>query len=91
MYNAVALDWGSGWAPYIDTLPRDPSGNQTYVYVVSSNGQSYWVYASLDRGGKDPKACNTNGTACSNVPEGTTCGTAGEACNYGISSPNVSP
>ncbi len=89
-YNSSTLEWGSTWSPYIDVLPKDPSGSNSYIYVSGSNGQSYFLYASLDRGGKDPQACNSAGTACPNVPLGVTCG-SGKICNYGVSSPNVSP
>lgn len=89
VYNSSTLGWGSAWAPYMNFLPKDPSASRSYIYVVSPNGQSYWIYASLERGGKDPQACNSDGSACSNVPGGVTCGSG--ICNYGVSSPNVSP
>ncbi|KKQ96886.1 MAG: hypothetical protein UT56_C0001G0044 [Candidatus Levybacteria bacterium GW2011_GWB1_39_7] len=85
-------NWGSSWAPYINLLPKDSSTQKLYIYMVSPDGQSYWLYASLDRQGKDPQACNQDGSACSNVPAGLVCGaSASQICNYGISSPNVSP
>src|SRR5258706_11474557 len=62
--------WGSSWAPYMTVVPKDPSSSKKYVY--SSNGQSYFLYASLDRGVKDPQACS-NGTNCGNVPSGASC------------------
>ncbi len=84
------LDWGDSWAPYIDVLPIDPSDYKTYIYVADANNsqQSYWMYTSLDRGVNDPEICNSDGSSCSNVPDGINCGVV---CNYGVSSPNVSP
>ncbi|MBI2074535.1 MAG: prepilin-type N-terminal cleavage/methylation domain-containing protein [Candidatus Levybacteria bacterium] len=85
------VDWGSSWSPYMDVLPKDPSGSRNYVYY-SENGQSYWLYASLERGAKDPQACS--GGVCpslgkkSGFPIANSCG---QTCNYGVSSPNVSP
>lgn len=82
-------EWGSSWKPYIDVLPIDSDGSRNYAYWVDEGaaGQSYRLYASLDRGSKDDNAC-AGGAACSNLPDGVTCG---GICNYGVSSPNVSP
>lgn len=86
------LSWGSAWAPYINKLPQDPVTGKNYVYF--STGQAYYLYTNLERGSKDPQSCN-NGNACSGFsraivgfPQNTACG---GTCNYGISSPNVSP
>ena len=85
-----AVNWGSSWPPYINVLPKDPKAPaKTYIYI-SSDGQSYQLYASLDQGGSDPQACNSGGS-CSGVLAGVTCGSATDICNYGVSSPNVSP
>lgn len=85
-------NWGSSWAPYINLLPKDSSTQKTYIYIVSSDGQSYWLYASLDRQGKDPQACNPDGSACSGLDAlGISPTACGGTCNYGVSSPNVSP
>lgn len=91
--SPTPLVWGSSWAPYMDKLPKEPSSAKRYIYVSSSDQQSYWIYASLDRGGKDPQACNTNGVSCPNVPNSgaVTCGNSSDYCNYGVSSPNQSP
>lgn len=87
-----AIQWGTRWSPYIDILPVDPSSSKFYVYVSEeSNGnQSYRIYASMDRGNKDPETCEEpNG--CPNAPGG--CGTSDPEpiCNFGLTSPNVSP
>lgn len=91
VHDSSAIEWGSTFAPYIDILPKDSSPSKIYIYTVDSNGQAYRLYASLDRGGKDPQACNDNGGVCQNVPIGVDCGAGGKVCNYGVSSPNVSP
>lgn len=89
--NAIA--WGTTWRPYIDVVPIDPSSSKYYLYIADSgNGyQSYRLYASLDRGANDPDAC-TGATGCPNVPSGLECGIdSGVYCNFGLTSPNVSP
>ncbi len=82
--------WGSVWTPYMDVLPLDPVNTQRYIY--SSTGQTYTIYAHLERGGQDSQACNVDGTDCINVPAANLCGAGTTlSCNYGVSSPNVSP
>ena len=86
----TTVDWGTSWQPYMNLVPKDPVVSKNYVY--NSTGQSYYLYASLDRGGLDPQSCqnlNANGE-CQNVPAVSLCGT-GIKCNYGVTSPNVSP
>jgi len=82
-------EWGSPWRPYIDVLPIDSNASKNYAYWVdeAAGGQAYRLYASLDRGDKDEAAC-AGGAACPNLPQDVTCG---GICNYGVSSPNVSP
>ena len=93
--NNVTLAWGTAWQPYIRALPKDPLLTNSYVYYspASSNGQTYYLYANLQRGNKDPQVCN-NGSACASIAGGggfPTANACGGTCNYGISSPNVSP
>lgn len=95
MNGTTTLAWGVAWNPYMKALPKDPVNARNYVYYspASSNGQTYYVYASLERT-KDPNTCN-GGSACvslggSGFPTATACGT-GATCNYAVSSPNVSP
>jgi len=88
--NGTNLTWGSSWSPYMTVLPKDP-GSNTYVYYSPAGNQAYYIYASLDRGANDPQVCN-NGNACQSlssngIPNTQCVGT----CNYGVSSPNVSP
>lgn len=81
--DGSAADWGTDqWSPYMGNLPKDPSSpSKDYVYNSISDGQTYCIYASLDEGGP----ISTPGTCF----PGASCGTA--VCNYGVSSPNVSP
>lgn len=83
-------EWGTSWMPYMATLPKDPNDpSKKYLYVTTgTNPQSYYLYASLDRGSKDPQVCSS--IPCPNVPSGVFCGSSNE-CSYGVSSPNVSP
>ncbi len=86
--------WGTNWPSYMDVLPQDPktASGKTYIYY-SLDGQSYKLYTNLERGGNDPQACNVSGTDCPHVPGNpgsNLCG-GGSSCNYGLSSPNVSP
>lgn len=91
--DGTTADWGEQWLPYIGTLPKDPSSpSKNYVYY-SSGGQTYYLYASLDRGASDPQACTGTNNVCSGPSGGgitmeTACG---GICNYGVSTPNVSP
>jgi prepilin-type N-terminal cleavage/methylation domain-containing protein len=86
------LSWGSNWQPYMNVIPSDPSAGKNYVYYTTPNGQSYYLYASLDRGGKDPQACKNDGSACANLPSGASCGRgSGVVCNFGIASSDKSP
>lgn len=87
--NNTPIPWGNPWTPYMNLLPKDPSSSKTYIYVADGIGQTYFLYASLDRGGKDSLACN-GGEPCTNVPPGAE-RACGDKCNYGVSSPNKSP
>jgi len=87
--------WGASWTPYMNIIPKDTNSNKSYFYY-SSDGQSYYLYASLDRGPKDPQSCS--GDVCSVPPSsgvtltgvGSACGSNAN-CDFGVSSPNVSP
>ncbi len=83
----AALPFGSSWGTYSNKLPDDPSNNKNYDYKSVGQGQTYYMYASLDRGGKDKQACKSNGNACNNA-NGLNCG---GVCNYGVSSSNATP
>lgn len=84
------IEWGKSWQPYMNVVPTDPSSGHRYVYYAASDGQSYYIYASLNRG-TDPQACN-NGAACSSLATFGISNTAcGGTCNFGVSSPNKQP
>lgn len=83
-YDAV---WGTPFNPYLSTLPKD-SGPRRYVYW--SDGQSFRLYAALERPEQEPKACGTKTIDCPNVPEKNLCG-PNLACNFGITSGNITP
>lgn len=95
IFTTTVINWGTSWQPYIEILPKDPSSSRRYVYGVSANGQTYGIYASLEKG-NDPQACHANGSACdslttfgiSTVP-GTSCGVG--ICNYGVTSSDINP
>lgn len=91
--NNVTIPWGSAWQPYINQIPSDPNLTKTYIYYVpaASSGQTYYLYANLERGAKDPQVCN-GGAVCQSITTGGPASNAcGGLCNYGVSSPNVVP
>lgn len=89
--DGTTADWGQNWQPYITTLPKDSTSSKHYVYYSSSTGQSYWLYASLDRP-NDPQLCNSNADECSSIATNLIpANSCGGKCNYGVSSSNVSP
>lgn len=98
--SGAAIEWGNPWSPYMRELPKDPKHpTKKYGYNVSLDGQTYYLFASFDRGGKDPQACkysiatcnsnpSSNYCKCTNAPIGL-CGSG--VCNYGASSSNTTP
>lgn len=93
--DLTVVSWGTSWSPYLSPLPKDPNPSQKYVYFVKSgvnsdNNQSYYLFTSLERGGKDPQACN-KGNACTSLSSlGISDTACGQTCNFGVSSANVS-
>lgn len=83
------ISWGSDWRPYMDVLPIDQTSAKNYAYWSDSTGQSYAIYASLDRGGRDPQACSQDGASCPRAASNSL--TCGGNCNYGVTSSNISP
>lgn len=83
-----SLNFGGAWTGYSQSLPDDPKSNKNYVYRVTNGNQTYYMYASLDRGAKDSQACKPNGAVCNNV-NGLNCGAG--VCNYGVSSSDTTP
>ncbi len=85
------IEWGSSWQPYINLLPQDPTAAFHYAYYATADGQTYLLYASLERGTKDPDAC-TGSNGCPNLATyGIAQRACGGICNYGVSSSNVNP
>lgn len=88
------VEWGgefsddtvTGGAVYMVKLPSDP-GSNTYYYTIDANGTAFRIYALLENT-KD-KTIPLDGDGLATTYTGTNCGTG--ACNYGISSTNVSP
>jgi general secretion pathway protein G len=91
----ASINWGNPWNPYMNKLPKDPVSTDKYVYF--STGQAYYMYAHLERGSSDAQACNSGGpcsgfsSGISGFPASSACGTGSAVCNYGVTSPNVSP
>lgn len=82
----AALTFGStGLQPYINRVPKDPSSSKSYIYIVSSDGQAYYLYASLDIA-SDAQACSGGGK-CQYAPDNG----CQAVCNYGVTSSNVLP
>lgn len=91
--DATVADWGQRWQlPYMNTLPKDPDfPKKTYVYYASLDGQSYYLYASLERGGQSGKTCNIEGPCLSLKKNKILFDACGGICNFAVTSPNVSP
>ena len=86
-YQISGVVWGSNWSPYMSVLPSDPIPTNHYVYYVSTDGQSYYLYTSLDRPSSSDLCKGVSPVPCGST---TACG-SGNTCNYGVSSSNVSP
>lgn len=91
--------WGFSWLPYINPLPKDPSGSKRYVYWADegNNYQSYGLYTSLDLPEEMEGSCKS-GAECPGVPGANLCGgksnifiPSNKQCNFGITSSNISP
>ncbi|MEX2007567.1 MAG: type II secretion system protein GspG, partial [Candidatus Levyibacteriota bacterium] len=94
-YRIKGLDgnvvgWGASFQPYMDVIPKDPAGSKVYAYYAGADGQSYWLYASLDKD-TDPAMCNSGNACISLSSNGISDSACGGTCNFGVSSPNVSP
>lgn len=91
--NNQTISWGSSWQPYMNLLPKDPSyPNKTYVYYSSKDGQTYWLYASLEVS-SDPQMCTSGGSGiCKSLStNGIASNACGGTCNFAVSSPNANP
>lgn len=94
IYTTSVINWGTSWQPYIDILPKDPNAGRSYVYGVSSDGQRYGVYASLERVG-DPQGCHNDGSACDSLStfgiSSNPSASCGGICSFGVTSADLSP
>lgn len=91
IFTTQLISWGTPWQPYMNVLPKDPTTTDSYVYYALPDGQSYILYATLERGGKDPQACN-GGAACSSLSTyGIDQNACGGVCNYAAASANIVP
>lgn len=93
----TTIDWGNSFAPYMQKLPQDPAGNFYVYFSPEPSNQSYYLYASLQRGTNDPQIC-TGGVNpwCASIDSNgintDACGGhAANPCNFGLTSPNTSP
>ncbi|GEM_PF-418974 len=78
--EATAIEgapWGEPWPGYMEVMPKDPLGSKEYVYQVDASGNTYRLYAKLDR-------CSDNEVI---TVEGFDCAT--EVYNYSVTSPNL--
>lgn len=88
--GSTTIEYGSSWQPYINVLPKDPLVSQNYVYQSRNNGQSYVMYAALERS-SDPESCN-NGSVCANMNTySIPANSCGNTCNYGVTSSDLRP
>lgn len=91
--SGSTIAWGTSWGQYMNTVPQDPTAGHTYVYY-SPDGQSYYLYANLARGALDPQACqnlDSNGECPGIKANGIAQDSCGGPCNFGLTSPNVTP
>ena len=89
--NLGVINWGSSWGSYASVLPKEPATGKKYAYY-SPDGRSYYLYASLDRKTDLDMCSNMVNGECASLPSHnhTACG-ASNTCDYGVSSPNVTP
>lgn len=76
--------WGSGEltdgkTTYMKIVPGDPTGACPYVYIVSSSGKSYQLFAYLEN------------TQDKNINSGISIACGSNKYNFSITSPNVTP
>lgn len=88
--NDETAEWGSSFLPYMNTLPKDPRTQRNYVYFATSDRQSYYLYASLERN-NDQKFCNGGNPCVSLATNGIPSNACGQTCNFAVSSSNVNP
>jgi general secretion pathway protein G len=90
-YAIPGAAWGTAWGNYMAKVPADPTASKKYVYFTTGNGQTYFLYANLDRGTTDPQACPGNGIPCPSAVTNGVQNACGGNCNFGLTSPNTTP
>jgi len=80
-----ACGWGAEFRDkngtvYMKQLPKDPSAQQIYVYLASTDRKKYQLFALLE---------NKNDPAIASYTY--ICSTSSTTCNYGASSSNATP
>lgn len=91
MYTTTVINWGTPWQPYMDIVPQDPVQSHSYVYYSTADGQSYVLYANLERGAKDPQVCNSGNACGSMATYGVASNACGATCNYAVASSDIAP
>jgi len=94
--NSIAWGGSSGWAPYVNLVPTDPtSGFKKFVYyAVDTRGnsgpgtvpQKYYLFTSLEKGPTDPSTCKSTVQACIDNPTNVTdcnCGSVPNSVDCG--------
>lgn len=95
IYAGNPVNWGTAkFSPYMSLLPTDPVSGKRYVYYSPPPSyQSYYLYASLDRGSADIQACSGNFcdslTATNGLDANACGGSVASPCNFGVTSPNA--
>lgn len=69
---------------YMQTIPKDPSSNQSYYYTSDAQGSYYVLYAHLENPNDPAIITDTSNADCSTL-------TGVQVCNFGVSSTNVVP
>lgn len=93
IYNTLdGVHWGAEWDDrYLHKLPLDLNFTKSYAYY-SADGNSFYLYASLERSGEDKDACHPDGSACDSIKENGinehACGD-NAICNYSVSSDSL--
>ena len=83
--------WGSSWTPYMNLLPHDPNSAYSYAYYPNlTTGQSYTLYASLEKLNSSDQ-CKGDLSDSANPCGKKSVSMCGGVCNFGVSSPDVSP
>lgn len=91
IFTTTLVNWGAPWQPYMNIVPKDPVTAHTYVYYSTADGQSYVLYANLERGAKDPQACNSGNACTSMATYGVASNACGATCNYAVASSDIVP